>query len=349
MSWKISTVPYKGSKKSLLFEIENFCKETNSKTFFDGFSGTGIVSAYFRSKGYVVDANDISISSALYGRVFLNGFDQKEVDFHIDKINNLKNKEGWITKNYSGERVRKVRGKKEKENRPLAFKEKNSVKIDAARDYVEEIEISNKSKDALIFSIILAMNSVMNISNDQKSSLKFWSSNSEKDICFKSPSNICGPLGNQYLGDVFSINKSYDFVYLDPPYCSGVLYPACYHLNDSVVIWDKPNLNQDYALPRPERAIFNNKKGLDFFSKKTANFIFDKLIKNFSNSKKILLSYSDAPRNSISLEAINKICCKYGKTEVVSKKHKLCAQPNSLQKISDSVNEYFFVINPGEN
>jgi len=340
----IRTVPYKGSKKKLLSEIESFCTEISAQTVLDGFSGTGVVSAHLRSKDFNVDANDISPSSSLYGRVFLNGFDQEVVDKHIEIMNSLQGIDDWLTANYSGEKVRKVRGKTQQEKRPLAFKYKNSTRLDSARNYIETLTIDIRDKEALIFSVILAANSVMNITNDQKSSLKEWTSSAEKDLVFVSPTNISGHIGQQYSGDIFSISKAYDLVYLDPPYTSGVLYPACYHLNDSIVIWDKPSLDHDYALPRPQRAIFNDTEPMDFFSKKTAIEVFDRLIKNFSSSKRIVLSYSDAPRNSISLAKLEEICSKYGKVSIVSKEHRICVQPSELNKISSALKEYFFVV-----
>ncbi len=60
---KINTVAYKGSKRKLLENIERFAEEIEAETVFDGFSGTGIVSAFLRSKGYVVCANDLNESS----------------------------------------------------------------------------------------------------------------------------------------------------------------------------------------------------------------------------------------------------------------------------------------------
>lgn len=341
---KIATVPYKGSKRKLLENINFYCKEVSAKNVFDGFSGTGIVSAYLRTQGYVVDANDMSVSSTLFGSVFLTGFDQQTVDLIVQKLNNLDGYDGWLTQNYSGSKVRSVRGLQNKQERPMAFLSKNSRKLDAARDYVENLDIDQATKNAVVFSIILAANDVMNISNDQKSSLKQWSGKALKDVVFKSPTNIQGPKGFQHNKDIFSVNNKYDVVYLDPPYCSGVLYPACYHLNDSICIWDKPSLNEDYALPRPQRAIFDDGKLMDFFSKKTANKVFDKLISNFSSSKRIVLSYSDAPRNSISLDSLKQICQKYGNLKVVSINHKICTQPSSLNKVSDQLKEYFFII-----
>ena len=106
----IRTVAYKGSKRKLLENIEHYAKEIDAQSFFDGFSGTGIVGAYMRSKGYVVQANDMNHSSYIYGKVFLRGFDQDVVDHHLEAMNNIDPKAGWLTENYSGSVFRRVRG-----------------------------------------------------------------------------------------------------------------------------------------------------------------------------------------------------------------------------------------------
>ena len=85
---RIKTVAYKGSKRKLLNDIEFFARAINANTFFDGFSGTGIVSAHMRAKGYTVYANDISESSRIYG-VFLAGYDLNTVSYNHIKDNRM--------------------------------------------------------------------------------------------------------------------------------------------------------------------------------------------------------------------------------------------------------------------
>ena len=103
---KITTVAYKGSKRKLLENIEKYSKEINAKTFFDGFSGTGIVSAYMRSRGLVVSANDLNYSSCVYGNVFLRGYDPGIVSIHIDFMNKINPSPGWLSEFYSGMKQR---------------------------------------------------------------------------------------------------------------------------------------------------------------------------------------------------------------------------------------------------
>ena len=343
---KYKTIPYKGSKRKLLDVILKLAKEIEAETFLDGFSGTGIVSAHMRKNGYKVYANDKMTSANLYSRVFLNGFDEEEVARELKIINNLTPVVGWITNNYSGTKARVIRGTKgQQQNRPLGFLRKNATKIDAAREYAETI-LNPETKDAVVFSIVLAANKVFNNSNDQKSCLKEWSDASKKGITFQIPTLVKGIKGKTFSGEVHNITKKdYDIVYLDPPYTTGVLYDSCYHLNDSIVNWNKPTLDYSYAIPRPESVCFrkNNQNAGTFYIKKNAINDFTTLLSSFT-AKRIILSYSDAPRNVLTYDELAKICNGIGKLKIITKDHKICSQNKNMNKTSDSLKEFFFII-----
>lgn len=347
---KFRTVAYKGSKRKLLRNIEHYCEQIGASTFFDGFSGTGIVGANIRSKGCTVTANDLNYSSFVYGSVFLNGYDPGEVQKHLDIMNSVSPKDGWLTQNYSGEKERKIRGTNGRiEKRPLGFTKNNAAKIDAARDYVETISgLDEKDRKALVFSVVLGADKVFNNSNDQKSSLKNWSAGSKKDVEFLPPTLVSGPLGQQFQGDILSITPKADLVYLDPPYTHGVLYASCYHLNDSIASWDKPELDGSYAVPRPKDICFrvNGQKAGGFYSKKSATEAFSQLVRD-SECKQLVLSYSDAPRNTLTIQELVDICAKHGEVYIESLEHQICTQPNSLNKISTKLKEFFIVVRKG--
>jgi len=342
----IKTVSIKGSKRKLLDDILKLVQEVDGKNVLDGFSGSGIVSAYLRGHGYLVTANDKMVSANLYSRVFLEGFNQKRVTAHIKHINALSGNNGWITKNYSGSVQRTIRGTKGKvESRPLGFTINNAMKLDVARDYADTIK-NKKDRNAVIFSIIMAMNKVFNGSTDQKSCLKVWSPSSLKDVVFEIPSLIAGSIGRTYSGNVLDLKKKdYDVVYLDPPYTHGVLYDACYHLDSSVASWKKPILDTDYAIPRPKEVCFRKNKALagEFYSKASAKSDFKKLLGMFK-TKRIILSYSDAPRNVLSYDELVEICSGFGNLTVKDRSHKICSQSNSQKKVSTNLKEFFFII-----
>lgn len=342
---KIRTVGYKGSKRKLLSMILDYARDIETRTAFDGFSGTGIVSAFLRANGITVSANDLNHSSYIYGRVFLEGFDNEIVEHHLQEMNELAPVSGWLTENYSGTTNRIVRGTNTRMERPLGLIPSNAMKIDAARDYIDSIrDIEDRDRNALIFSTILGLNSVFNNPSDQKSAFKDWSKASLKDVSFRLPTLIEGPPGTQHNGDIFSVKtEEMDFVYYDPPYTHGVLYGSCYHLNDSLALWDKPAVNHDYAIPRPERAIFRGKKPGSFYSKVTAPTDFRRLLGS-RPAKRIVLSYSDAPRNCISIEKLVEISKEFGNVTVENVHHKICTQYKSQKKRSSSLKEYFIII-----
>ena len=344
---KFKTVAYKGSKRKLLNDIELIARDIGAHTIFDGFSGTGIVSAHLRSKGYQVDANDISESSYIFGDVFLRGYQEKVVKDLVQEINNLRPIRGWLTENYSGNRERLIRGTGGQiQDRPMGYILSNAMKLDAARDFIETLGLDERDKNALIFSIVLAADSVFNNSNDQKSSLKEWQAKSLKEVSFSAPTLVTGPEGIQYKGDILETDLgSYDMVYLDPPYTHGVLYNSCYHLNDSIAKWDKPDLDYDYALPRPKSICYrkNGQNAGMFYNKQTAIKCFENIANKF-DCKRLVLSYSDAPRNTLTIEELLDIFSKRGKCYIRTKDHKICSQPKYMNKLSTSLKEYFIII-----
>lgn len=217
--------------------------------------------------------------------------------------------------------------------------------IDACREYVDSLSIDIDDKNALIFSIILAADKVFNNSNDQKSALKKWTAASKKKVKFLSPTLVKGPIGTQHSGDIIGMKLESDLVYLDPPYTHGVLYASCYHLNDSIAMWNKPELDHSYAIPRPLEVCYRKRgaRAGGFYNKETATAAFHSIV-GAAECKRLLLSYSDAPRNTLTIGELLDVCSSYGTVRVESKDHRLCTQPKSMRKISTSLREFFIIV-----
>ena len=282
------------------------------------------------------------------GQVFLEGYDPKEFEVYRQIMSGLPPVQGWLTDNYSGERERVIRGTGGSvECRPMAYTKENAMRLDAARDWIEEQStISKQTKRALIFSVILAADRAFNGTNDQKSSLKEWSTKALSPVVFPAPTLITGPLGTQLNSNILELEtRSFDFVYLDPPYTHGVLYNACYHLNDSIAQWTKPLLNYAYALPRPQSVCYrdNGQTAGGFYNKGTAYNCFQQLVNQF-DCQRLVVSYSDAPRNVLTPDELFEIFKARGTVSIHSIDHKICTQPSVFNKISSKLKEIFIVV-----
>ena len=68
------------------------------------------------------------------------------------------------------------------------------------------------------------------------------------------------------------------------------------------------------------------------------------MIKSMSLETSTILSYSDAPRNILTFDELTEICKREGKLTVDSIDHRICSQAKSLNKISDKLTEFLFII-----
>lgn len=343
-----TTIGYKGSKRKLLDTINLLAEEVGAATVLDGFCGSGIVSASLRQNGLTVTANDLGAAAALMTQVFLEGYDSKEFEVYREIMASLPPQEDWLTHNYSGKRERVIRGTGGSvECRPMAFTRSNAMRLDAARNWIERQEtISPQLKRALIFSVILAADRTFNGTNDQKSALKNWTDRALAPVVFPTPTLVKGPKGTQLNSNILELTTTeFDFVYFDPPYTHGVLYDACYHLSDSIAVWNKPELNYTYALPRPHSVCYrdNGKLSGGFYNKATAFDCFKHLVDQFE-CKRMVVSYSDAPRNVLTPDEMFEIFKHRGDVSVHTIDHKICTQPSQFNKISTKLKEVFIVV-----
>jgi hypothetical protein len=70
---------------------------------------------------------------------------------------------------------------------------------------------------------------------------------------------------------------------------------------------------------------------------------FTKLLRSFKYER-LILSYSDAPRNILTFDELEEICRQEGTLTIDSIDHRICSQPKSLNKISNKLTEFLFII-----
>ena len=303
---------YIGSKNNLLEKIENVINENildNSNTFMDLFSGTGIVSEYFKKK-YTIISNDILYFSYILQK-------SKIENNTIPEFKNLKklginnplqyletepyeiNDKYFITNNYSPY----------KNCNRMYFTVNNAARIDFIRLKINEWKkkgiISTQEYTYILSSLIESVPYISNISGTYGSYLKHWDKRALSNLKLKRLAIVNNHSKNKsYNYDSNKIIRKIkgDILYIDPPY-NGRQYISNYHLLETIAKYDNPNIYGKTGL-RP----YKNEKSLYCLKKEVEN-TFEDLIKN-SKFKHIIVSYSSD--GLLSKETIEKILIKYG-------------------------------------
>lgn len=336
---------YIGSKYSILSYIdeviEDFVKPKNNNIVFcDIFAGTGVVSKYFKEKGYNIISNDIQFFSYVILKYCIENND--EITFSkLEKkrinpfiyLNGIKGKKGFIYKNYARS------GNKNKEYKRQYFSDDNAKKIDACR-----IQINKWSKKGLLNQyeyyyllacIIEAADKVANTASVYEAFLKELKTSAQKPIIIKElpltlkTKNKKYQVYNENSANLIKFIKG-DILYMDPPY-NNRKYDTNYHILETIALYDKPKIKGKSGI-----RIDDNKKS-NFCIKKLAAQELDELIKN-AKFKYILLSYND--EGIIPIDQIEHIMKKYGKYKRYEKKHKRFKSDNNREYKKNYTIEY---------
>lgn len=345
-------IKYVGSKLKILPHIIQIINGLKIRTALDAFSGTTRVAQAFSQLGFDTSANDIAEYSEIFGHCYLlstkpNEFYQK----FIDELNSLKGTFGWFSQHYGGEN--------EAGKRP--FQIKNTMKLDAIRDKIDEFDLNFTDKAVLLTSLILALDCVDNTLGHYAAYLSGWCKRSYNDLFLKLPRRFAPKTQNRVIkSDAFkAITNFYDLVYFDPPYGSNnekmppsrVRYKAYYHFYKSVILNDKPRVfgkanrredSRDTAFP----CIFEEFKR-DESNKFIAMRAIERLIAN-TNARYILLSYSSGGRAS--KQELQEIISLNGRLldarEIDYKKNVMSAMRWSYEWVNDdnTHKEYLFLL-----
>lgn len=301
---KTESIKYAGSKLKILPYIFDMISEIEVDNVLDGFSGSTRVSQALAQAGFKTTSSDISVWSETLARTYLlNTKKPSEYKQLIDHLNSIKGYEGWFSEYYGGML-------ENKEKRP--FQLKNTKKLDAIRNEIDNLNLDEVTKSVALTSLILALDSVDSTLGHYAAYLADWSPRSHNDMKLKVPMLFQNKRENTVLkGDIFDTVKgrTYDLAYFDPPYGSNnekmppsrVRYNSYYHIWTSVILNDKPKLfgkvnrredSRDEVAP----SIFE-----EFRKDENGHFIAMQAIRkliNETNSRYILLSYSSSGRTT---------------------------------------------------
>jgi adenine-specific DNA-methyltransferase len=293
------------------------------RTVLDGFAGTTRVSQALAQAGHRVIANDISSWSKVFGTCYLlNPHPPEFYQPMIDHLNAVPGKDGWFTEHYGGE----PNGGRSagKDNLKKPWQKHNTRRLDAIRDEIDRLPVSDVAKSVLLTSLILAMDEADSTLGHFASYLNDWSPRSYRKIHLRVPRLIPKLEAHAvHQGDIFDLMPKIeaDLAYFDPPYGSNnekmppsrVRYAAYYHLWTSICLNDQPELFGKANRRVDTSDTVANSVFEDFRRNATGRFIVVDAIARLLRSTRarhIILSYSSGGRATA--EELNEVISSAG-------------------------------------
>ncbi|MGH7980530.1 MAG: DNA adenine methylase [Limisphaerales bacterium] len=359
-------IKYTGSKLKLLPHILQLAKKVRPQTVLDGFAGTTRVSQALAQVGHRVISNDISAWSKVFATCYLlNPHPTSHYKPLIDHLNSLPGKEGWFTIHYGGE----PNGESSvgPDNLKKPWQKHNTRKLDAIREEIERLPVSEIEKCVLLTSLILALDEVDSTLGHFASYLNDWSPRSYNKLNLRVPRIVPASPGHEvHQSDIFGLlNKvTVDLAYFDPPYGSNnekmppsrVRYAAYYHLWTSVCLFDTPQLFGKARRRADTSDTFAGSVFEDFRKSASGRFIVVEAIERLlqlANAKHIILSYSSGGRATA--EELTEVINAAGKlvevVEIDYRKNVMAGMrwTNEWVREAESPNrEFLFLIQKGE-
>ncbi len=306
-TFRIESRRYIGSKAKLSEWIMYLInKEIKHKvnTFADIFAGTGSVAKASMKYFDEIIINDfLHSNNVIYKAFFENAeWNRKKLIEITEKFNSLEAdllQDNYFSINFGGK----------------FYHHDTAKKIGHIRNEIENIkqELTEKEYNILLSSLIYTIDKIANTVGHFDAFRK--RSIPESDFILKLIEPVKTKKVKIYKEDANDLVRKIktDIAYIDPPYNSRQ-YSRFYHLYETLVKWNKPKLYGIALKPEPEN--------VSEYCKTNAKNVFEDLIENV-NAKYIIVSYnntykpkSNSSRNKISLEQIENILKKKGKTKI---------------------------------
>lgn len=233
-------IKYIGSKRVLLPVIVDAVRRSlggaaRHGTVLDAFSGTSRVGHALKREGFRVIANDHNAYAAALARCYVQA-DAADVledaGMLVREFNALSGEPGYFT-NVFCERARYVQ--------PF-----NGARIDAIREEIAKKGLEPELEAVMLVSLMEAADRVDSTTGLQMAFLKGWSPRSFNDLELRVPDVLeraRSGKGVALQSDVLDAARRHevDVAYIDPPY-NQHSYLGNYHVWESLVTWDKPEV-----------------------------------------------------------------------------------------------------------
>ncbi|HCL57374.1 MAG TPA: DNA methyltransferase [Spirochaetia bacterium] len=306
-------IAYIGNKRSLLSLIRNsiiFTGETEG-IFLDLFSGSGSVSRLAKTMGFSVYSNDWEFYSYVINQAYLT-IHEGELDelfkdeggFQavLDDLNSLKDpNHPYISRYYSP-----ADGVPDPKKERLFYTRENGLKIDSVREKIEAMYPEWNKKKYLLTALLLYQSATHTNTSGVFKAFHNGFGGLGKDALKRilKPIQLSYPvlypkIAPEYFvfqKDVNQLAGEIDWdkikiTYLDPPY-NQHQYGSNYHLLNTIALWDKPKISNDFKADGKAgiRKDWQKTKS-DYCYAKTAVCQFADLIQKIK-SPYILISYN---------------------------------------------------------
>lgn len=330
VTFQLSNRRYIGCKQKLLawiFEkIHDVAPEATS--LFDVFSGTGVVAERALKEYDRVIINDLLYSNHIvYEAVFgVGDVDREKLNSIAKEYNSIdisSIEDNYFSMNYGGK----------------YFESELSKLIGWIREDIERraLTLTNKERSILLASLIYSIDCHANTCGHFEAYIKKPIPIRDFKYGLIAYSSYKG--AEIYREDSNSLARkvSADIAYIDPPYNSRQ-YSRFYHVYETLVKWDAPELFGVARKPKPENMSEYCRNGaLAAFTDLVQNLRCKYLIVSYNNTYS---SKSKSSENKITLEELKAVLESVGETSVYTTKHNFF---NAGKTDFDDHKEYLFV------
>ena len=229
-------IKYIGSKRVLVpLLVELVARIQPSGAVLDLFSGTSRVGHALKRAGYRVFSNDHNS----YARVLGTCYVQSDLEDHlrdatllVRELNALKGEPGYFTNTFC--------------ERSRFFHPTNGARVDAIREAIAAKGLAPELEAVMLVSLMEAADRVDSTTGVQMAYLKQWAARAHNALELRVPELL--PRAASGKGRAYGLDAAEavqqieaDICYLDPPY-NQHKYLGNYHVWESLVLWDKPEV-----------------------------------------------------------------------------------------------------------